>query len=56
MKIRMRSDEKVIKVVDVGAPNLWGHFKDWILEICDEVSGKKGGGKVKGIHGSGMKS
>ena len=28
VKIRKRFEEKVIKLVDAGAPNLWGHFKD----------------------------
>ena len=29
-KIRKQLIEKVIKLVDVGAPNLWGHFKDGV--------------------------
>ena len=28
VKIRKRFEEKVTKLVDVGVPNLWGHFKD----------------------------
>ena len=40
-KIRKRFEEKVIELVDVGTPNLWGHFKDGVLEACDEVCGKK---------------
>ena len=39
VKIRKRFDEKVTKLVDVGASNLWGHFKDGILGACDEVCG-----------------
>ena len=31
LKIKKRFEEKVIKFVDVGVPNLWGHFKDGIL-------------------------
>ena len=27
--------------VDVGAPDLWGHFKDEVLKACDEVCWKK---------------
>ena len=30
VKIRKRIDEKVIKLVDIGGPNLWGHFKEGI--------------------------
>ena len=30
VKIRMRFEEKVTKLVDGGAPNLWGHFKDGV--------------------------
>ena len=41
VKIRKRFEEKVIKLVDVGAPNLWGHFKDGSLMACVEVCGKK---------------
>ena len=28
VKIRKRFEEKVIKLVDVGVPNLWGYFND----------------------------
>ena len=31
VKIRKRFEEKVIKLFDVGAPNLWGHFRDGVL-------------------------
>ena len=31
VKIRKCLDEKVTKLVDVGASNLWGHFKDGVL-------------------------
>ena len=30
VKIRKQFEEKVIKLVDVGAPNLWGHFNDGV--------------------------
>ena len=30
VKIRKRFEEKVTELVDVGAPNLWGNFKDGI--------------------------
>ena len=43
VKIRKRFEEKVIKLVDVAVPNLWGHFKDGVLKACDEVCGKKRG-------------
>ena len=33
-------EEKVIDLVDVGLPNLLGHFKDGILEACNEVCWK----------------
>ena len=48
VKIRKRFAEKVTKLVDVGAPNLCGHFKDGVLEACDEVCGKKRGRRSKG--------
>ena len=30
MKIRKRFEEKLTVLVDVGAPILWGLFKDWV--------------------------
>ena len=46
--------KKVIKLADVGAPHVWGHFKDGVLKSCDEVCRKKRG-EVKEILGVGMK-
>ena len=37
LKIRKRFEEKVITLIGVGAPNLWGHFKDGILKVCHLV-------------------
>ena len=48
VKIRKRFEEKVIKLVYVGAPNLWGHFKDVVLKVCDGVCWKKMGRRSKG--------
>ena len=48
VKIRKRFEVKVNKLVDVGVPNLWGHFKDGVLKVCDEVCGKKRGRRSKG--------
>ena len=31
-----------------------GHLKDWVLETCDEVDGKKMGSGSKWMHGGGM--
>ena len=62
VKIRMRFEEKVIELIDTGAPNLWGHMKDEVLDVFDEVlnafdevCGRRGGGEVKEILGGGMK-
>ena len=33
--IRKRFVEKVVEMVDVGVPNLWGHFKDGVSKACD---------------------
>ena len=46
--IRKRFQENVAKLVDVGVPNLWVHFKDWVLEACDEMCWKKKGRKSNG--------
>ena len=43
-----KREGNVIKLVDVGAPNLCGHFKDGVLMLCDEVCGKKRGRRCKG--------
>ena len=43
VKIRKRFKEKVINLVDVGAQNLLGHFKEGTLNTCDEVCGMKRG-------------
>ena len=32
----------------IGSPSLWGHFKDGVLEACDEVCWKKRGRRSKG--------
>ena len=47
VKIRKRFEEKVIQLVDVGAPNLREHFKVCDLKACDEVCGKKRGRRSK---------
>ena len=49
VKIRKRFEEKVTELVDVGAPNLWGHFKDGVLKACDEVCGRRRGRRSKEI-------
>ena len=42
MSIRKRFVEKVTELVNVGAPNLWEHFKDLkALMACDDVCLKK---------------
>ena len=48
VEIRKRFEEKVIKLVEDGAPNLWRYFKDGVLKACGEVSGKKRGRTSKG--------
>ena len=37
VKIMKPFEENVTELVDVGVPNLWVHFKDWVLKACDEV-------------------
>ena len=48
VKIRKQLEEKVIELVDVAAPNLWGHFKDEVLKACDKVCWEKRGRRSKG--------
>ena len=42
------SSIKVMKVVGVTAPNLWGHLKDAVLKTCGVVYGKVRGRRSKG--------
>ena len=48
MKTMKQCLRKVIKLVDVGGPNLLGHFKGGVLNACDEVCWKKMGRRSKG--------
>ena len=48
VKFRMRFEETVIELVDVGSPNLWKHFKGGVLMACDEVYGEMRGRRSKG--------
>ena len=34
-------EEEVTELFDFGAPNLWGHFKDGVIRVCDEVCVKR---------------
>ena len=43
VKIRKQLEEKAMKLVDVGVPNLWRHLKDGVLKEGDKVCGKKEG-------------
>ena len=49
-------EEKVIKLVNVGVPFFWVHFKDGILISCDDLYERNRGVEVKEMHGGGMKS
>ena len=55
VRTRKRLEEKVIKLVDFEAPNLWGRFKDGALKACGEVCWKKRGREVKEILGGEIK-
>ena len=39
--LKIKFQERVKKLVDVDAPNLWNTFKNSMLQACDEVCGKK---------------
>ena len=41
VEIMKQFKEKVIMLVDVGAPYFLGHFRDGVLKAYDEVCGKK---------------
>ena len=46
--MKTKFQERVRKLVDAVAPNLWNYFKNSMLQACDEVCGKKKGGKNHG--------
>ena len=50
-EIRKQFEEKVTELVDIGVPNLWGHFKDEVVMMCVGSRGKE---NVKKIHGNAM--
>ena len=47
-EIMKRLEEKVIEMVYVSVPNLWGYLKDGVLLTCDDICGKNRGWKGKG--------
>ena len=52
--IKKRYKEKEIKLVDIGVPNLWEHFKNGVINGCNEVCGK-GRQDAKKIQGGEIK-
>ena len=48
VKIRKQFKKNVIELVDDGVPNFWRHYKDWVLQACHEVCGRKKGRRIKG--------
>ena len=44
VKIRKRLEEKLIELVDVGAPNLWENLMNGVIRACDKECWKKRGG------------
>ena len=41
VKIMKLFEEKVIKLGDFGAPNLWGHLNDGVLKVCWKKGGRR---------------
>ena len=48
VNVRKRFEEKVTELVDIGVPNLWGVFKNSVLEACVVVCGKMRWRRSKG--------
>ena len=46
--IKARFEERIKKLVDFDAPNLWNTFKNSMLQACDEACGKKKGRRNHG--------
>ena len=55
VKVRKRFEEKVIKLVDVGAPNLWDISRMGFYRHVTRCMGRRGRGAVKEVHDGGMK-
>ena len=47
-KIRNRFKEKVIELADIGISKLCEHFKDGVLEACDEMCDRKRSSRSEG--------
>ena len=53
-RTREKFKDKVKELVNIKAKDLWGSFKDGLLEACEELCGKRKQRKEQG-HGGEMK-
>ena len=47
--ITKKFEERVVKLVDTDSMDLWGSYKNGVLQACDEMCGKR---KVRGDRGN----
>ena len=50
----MKTEERVIELIDAGVTSLWGNIKDGLLRHVTRCM-ERGVGKAKEIHGGGAK-
>ena len=50
-KIKEKLEERVVEFVDTDSMDLWGSYKNGVLQVCDELCGK--GRKIEETHGGG---
>ena len=52
-EIKEKFEEREVELVDTDSMDLWGSYKNGVLQACDELCGKTNGRGDQGIHGGG---
>ena len=42
-EIKEKFEKRVVELVDTGSTNLWGSYKNGVLQACEELCGKTKG-------------
>ena len=50
---KKKFDERVVELVDTDSMDLWGSYKNGVLQACDELCGKTKGKEIGDTHGGG---
>ena len=52
-EMKKKFEERVVELVDTDSMDLWGSYKKGVIQACDELSGRRKGGKIGETHGGG---